>query len=106
MKRSDIKANTISDWSDSRAKFRPNELVRVNVGYIVDNPDYTRSYRSHNGQVGVVIAASAASDGRMRGINLNSRTGWRNRRQYTKYYVEFENGDVVGYHSHHLKPAK
>ena len=112
MKTSEIKANVKYDWNHPNCKFEPGESVLVNIGYEIKKagraircgarPDYSRQYYKYSGQRGKVVAVSCAKDGNIRGRSV---TGFFNR-QYTRYYVEFVNGQCVGYHSHHLISEK
>jgi hypothetical protein len=65
------------------------------------------SYVSHKkqrraAQIGRVIAVSCLPDGRIR--NNEFRTGQATR-MFTRYYVQFMDGEILGYDSHHLKRA-
>jgi len=111
MKRNEIKANVITEWSHPNCKFRPGQKVRVTIPRFTleSSGTYSRNYINANDQEGTIIAASATKDGLMRGINyrsvrlLGGETAlWSTDRQYTRYYVEFSDGDVIGIHSHHL----
>jgi len=104
MKRSDIKAVVTYSWSHPRSKFFPGHRVKVDMGlsnyYTLKNAarTYGKAYAGDHGREGVVIAASCGPDGRLR----SRKTTWYGR-CYTRYYVEFGNGDVRGYHSNHLE---
>jgi|14_taG_2_1085336.scaffolds.fasta_scaffold13677_3 hypothetical protein len=114
MKAKDIKAQVKYFWNHPNCKFQPGEEVTVNVNHEIRNinrvykygtstektgaSNYSRPYINGNGKSGKVIAVTCTDDGKIRGM---SKSGWYPR-CYTRYYVEFPNGDVVGYHSHHL----
>ena len=112
MKTNEIKANVKYDWSHPNCKFTPGETVLVNIGYEVKKagraircghiPDYSRQYYKYSGKKGKVVAVTCAQDGNIRGVSSSARTN----RQFTRYYVEFDNGQCVGYHSHHLISEK
>lgn len=110
MKRDEIKASVKWDWDHPNCKFLPGDEVIVDVNHEVtsaamrllrgsaDLGPYSRPYLKYNNHTGKVIAVSCTPDGKIRGIPANGYA-----RQFTRYYVEFPNGDVIGYHSHHLE---
>ena len=112
MKTSEIKAKVKYDWSHPNCKFNPGETVLVNIGYEIKKagrairrgtrPDYSRQYYKYSGRRGKIVAVTCAQDGNIRGV---SSSGWGHR-QFTRYYVEFDDGQCVGYHSHHLISEK
>lgn len=112
MTKKEIKANVKYDWSHPNCKFSPGDSVFVNIGYEIKKarralrhgarPDYSRQYYKYSGRKGKIVAVTCAPDGNIRGM---SSSGYTNR-QYTRYYVEFDDGQCVGYHSHHLISTK
>jgi hypothetical protein len=97
-----IKAKVIKNWdreTHPNCKFLPGNKVKV-----LDNINIIESNKLKNniGLEGTVIAVTVAHDNKMRG---HSEFGYCNR-MYTRYYVQFENGYVGGYHSHYLSLVK
>lgn len=86
----DITAKILTDWNHFNCKFHPQERVMVK-----NSMPYWESQRlqSFAGQVGTVFAATTQDGKRMR--NGSSR-------QSTRYYVEFDNGQVGGFDSSSL----
>jgi hypothetical protein len=94
-----IKAEHITNWNHPNAKFYPGDKVTLVDTY--HNTMWHRAaglskiqYNHIKREDGTVIASSAKG-GKQRGM----------RRQYTRYYVEFSDGYVGGYHSHVLTKA-
>ena len=95
-----IKANVITNWyrkDHANCKFLPFERVLVDKV----NKMESKKLRARVGMVGTVIAVSVTPDGKMRG---KSPTGY-GPRQYTRYYVQFTDGYVGGFHSKYLSKA-
>ena len=96
MKLENIRAKVSYDWRETKnVKFQP--LDEVNLEFTT-NYD-SKLIRAREGEIGKVVAVSVASDGKIRG---KSRTG-RFCRQFTRYFVEFADGEVFGIHSHQLR---
>ena len=92
--RNEIKANVMYDWNADakRTKFGPGDSVKVlNVDYRCDHSSKARLLTI--GKMGKVIAVTTTGNG-----NIRSRD-----RQYTRYYVEFQDGQVHGFHSRFLE---
>ena len=87
-----IKANVVYNWNHPNHKFFPGDEVKV--VYVTDTESDV--LRSKVGRSGKVIARSATKDGLARGHN--TRYG----RCFTRYYVEFSDGNMHGYHSSYL----
>ena len=101
MKKNNIKAVITTNWSRERntnCKFVPGDNVQVVFSFKSDFKVYPAYYTKYSGMTGKVFGATCGPDGMLR----STKTTWYGR-QYTKYYIEFENGDVYGFHSHHLK---
>jgi hypothetical protein len=108
MKFEDIRARVKFNWSNKNCKFLPGQKVFVFAPKLKSEavrdiragrkPMYSRNYLKHIGKKGTVMAVSCADDGKIRGRSANGYFP----RAFTRYYVEFDNGDCVGYHSHHL----
>jgi hypothetical protein len=95
MRKEDVKAVITESWDHPNCKFRPGDKV----GVVIDGQDsYPASYNKYHGRSGTVYAATCGPDGRLR----SRKTTWYGR-QYTKYFVEFQDGTVYGLHSHHLE---
>jgi len=88
----DIKAKTITDWNHFNCKFLPDEKVIVSKTISKSGHYESKRLQSFAGQVGRVFAASTPDGKHMRAFN----------RQWTKYYVEFSNGEVGGFDSLNL----
>jgi len=93
MKRKDIKAHVTYDWSDKkRCKFYPGDNAIVK--YV--NGAERNNLRNRIGDEGKVIAVTVTKDGKIRGKNTFYG------RAYTRYFVEFSDGECYGFHSHYL----
>lgn len=117
---SDIKAHVTTDWSHHNCKFQQGDFAEVSVQVLpreyvgVPKMDQCWTNRIRPGQsyvsevkqrrvgrVGKVLAVSCTPDGKIRG---QARNGYCER-MYTKYYVQFRDGVILGYDSHHLNKA-
>ena len=111
----DIKARVTARWQHPNCKFQRGDYAEVSVqvlprqyvkmdGGIGEGHSYvSRKKQARVAQVGRVIAVSCLSDGRIR-----SNDWGRNRqptRMFTRYYIQFRDGEILGYESHHLKMA-
>ena len=85
----DIKAKVITDWNHFNCKFLPGDYVMVSKTISKSGHYESKRLQSFAAHVGRVFAASTPDGKRMRGWN----------RQWTKYYVEFDNGEVGGFDS-------
>ena len=90
MKRNEIRAKVKYDWSDKRCKFYPGDNVVV-----VCTDVHQRKFLEMEG---TVFAVTVTDSGNIRGQN----EGCRLSRTYTRYYVEFEDGECNRFHSHYL----
>ena len=99
-------ANIITHWDHPNAKFYPGDEVRVkkNLG-----DHESKRLKSRIGTYGTVVAVSATKAGKIRSTKKKYHPGMRAEyiadRQYTKYYVLFNNDVIHGFHSHNLKLA-
>jgi hypothetical protein len=108
-----IKANVKLSWKHHLCKFNPGDRVCVDrsagnesysycesngteVRKVVSKSIYSKPIQNRVGAKGNVVAVSCASDGLIRGYNKGSG------RQFTRYYVQFNDGSIFGIHSHHL----
>ena len=91
-----IKADVLYNWdhvANKGCKFLPKDLVKIN-----HIPSYqSQLANSYAGQIGTVIAVSSGAPGLIRGDY---------RRQFTRYYVEMQDGEIIGTHSHYLTKAE
>jgi len=106
----DIKAVVKYKWDHHKHKFLPGDRARVNHTVLdlkwtdqKGNARVGKSYHSrpiveHAGQEGNVLAVSCTPDGKTRGRPANGYT----ERQFTRYYVQFNDGNIIGIHSHCL----
>ena len=88
-----IKANVVYNWDHPNHKFFPGDEVKV--AYVLDTE--SKVLQSRVGQIGRVIARSATKDGLARGHNTLFG------RAFTRYYVEFPDKGVHGFHSHYIE---
>jgi len=110
----DIKARVTARWKHPKCKFQrgtfaevsaqvlPRQYVRHDGKIAPGNSYVSKKKQSRAGQVGEVLAVSCLPDGRIR--NNEFRTG-QPTRMFTRYYIQFSDGEILGYESHHLKPA-
>ena len=111
----EIKANVKIDWSHGNHKFQPGDAVEVNGnviprewvgtdGTIKKGRSYVSQRRQRRvGRVGQVVAVTCLPNGKVRS---NYRTTWTTpSRMYTRYYIKFTDGIIMGYESHHLNKA-
>ncbi len=90
-----IKARVVLNWGHPGHKFFPGNFVRVE--YLRDRPtQISKPLRDRSGQLGVIVARSACADGKARSI----------KRMYTRYFVQFEDGFIGGFHSMYLNKAQ
>lgn len=112
----DIKARVTARWKHPNCKFQrgdyaevsaqvlPREYVKMDGG-IGDGHSYVSKVKQrHVGRVGKVVAVSCLPDGRIRSNDMSYRNGGVSR-MYTRYYIQFKDGEILGYDSHHLKLA-
>ena len=102
MKRNEIRANVLWDWDAKarRMRWAKGDKVKLCARW--------EKCQAHVGDVGHIIAVSCTDikgkDGQFLIRNNDSLGG--HSRMFTRYYVEFANGDVVGCHSHYLDVAE
>ena len=112
----DIKARVTARWKHPRCKFQrgqfaevdaqvlPREYVRQD-GTIAPGSSYVSKYKQRRaGQVGEVVAVSCLANGKIRSNDFRYSNGGVTR-MFTRYYIQFSDGEILGYESHHLKPA-
>lgn len=110
----DIKAHVTSQWGHPNCKFQPGDYAEVTAqvlprqyvkmdGGIGDGHSYvSRKKQTRVAQIGRVMAVSCLPDGRIRS---NTYKNHQSTRMFTRYYVQFKDGEILGYDSHHLKSA-
>lgn len=110
----DIKARVTARWKHPKCKFQRGDYAEVSAqvlprqyvkmdGGIGDGHSYvSRNKQSRVGQVGRVIAVSCLPDGRIRS---NEYRSGQPTRMFTRYYIQFKDGVILGYESHHLNLA-
>ena len=98
---SDIRARVTTRWNHHNCKFAPGDAAQVSDRVLPatfkgrEIPHHTsKPQRAQAGRYGTVVAVSCVEDGRIRSHN--------NRRQYTRYYLQFATGEIQGFESHHL----
>ena len=108
-----IRANVTARWSHANCKFQRGDLAEVSVnvlprdyvkmdGGVGHGHSHVSQIKQRRvGRVARVIAVSCINDGtrRIRGDGVNHS------RMYTRYYVRFSDGVIMGYDSHHLNRA-
>ena len=112
----DIKARVTARWKHPNCKFQrgdyaevtsqvlPRQYVKMDGG-IGEGHSYVSQIKQRRvAQVGRVIAVSCLPDGRIRSNDMSYRNGGVSR-MYTRYYVQFKDGVIQGFDSHHLRMA-
>ena len=110
----DIKAHVKTDWSHKNHKFQPGSFAEVSAqvlpreyvkmdGGIGSGHSYVSNIKQRRvGRVGKVLAVSCTKSGNVR-ATYGQQGG--NSRMFTRYYIQFRDGVIMGYESHHLKKA-
>jgi hypothetical protein len=111
----DIQARVTARWSHPNCKFKRGDHAEVSAqvlprqyvqmdGQIANGRSHVSKIKQRRvGQVGVVRAVSCNELG-----NIRSNAGAASHvasRMYTRYYIQFNDGAIMGYDSHHLTPA-
>ena len=112
----DIKARVTARWNHKNCKFQrgdyaevsaqvlPREYVKMDGG-IADGHSYVSKVKQRRvGRIGKVVAVSCLENGRIRSNDTTYRTGGPTR-MYIRYYIQFKDGVIMGFDSHHLKKA-
>ena len=111
----DIQARVTARWKHPKCKFQRGDYAEVSAqvlprqyvkmdGGIGDGHSYVSKYKQRRvGQVGRVVAVSCLPNGRIRS-NDWGRDGCPTR-MFTRYYIQFKDGEILGYESHHLNLA-
>jgi hypothetical protein len=98
----DIRARVTARWNNPRCKFQRGDRAQVNEKVLRCDAWVSGKKQRKCGSVGTVIAVSCLADGRIRNNGDNGRRKGAPMRQFTKYYVQFANGVILGFESHHL----
>lgn len=94
----DVKAVHKTSWDKkNRTKFAPGDLVRVSK-HIFPGTGESERTTARRGQIGIIMGVTCTSDGSIRG-----RSSGYCDRMYTRYFVAFNDGKVLGLHSHNLQ---
>ena len=99
----DIRANVKTSWVHPNCKFQRGDRVVVNEYVLPQKPygrngDASRLIRERAGEEGHVVAVSCTDRGTIRGRSNNGYF----ERQFTRYYVQFADRTIIGFHSHYL----
>ena len=88
--RNDIRASVIWEWDADKkhTKFRPGDKAQVKSFHYTE----PKTLQNKLGHTGTVIAVSHNGNGNIRGHH----------RWFSRYYVEFPNKEVFGFHSQYL----
>jgi len=112
----DIRAHVTNTWNHPNCKFQPGDYAEVTAqvlprqyvkmdGGIGDGHSYvSKKKQSRVAQVGRVVAVSCLANGRIRSNDFRYSNGGVTR-MFTRYYIQFKDGEILGYESHHLKLA-
>ena len=108
----DIKARVTARWKHPNCKFQrgdhaevsmnvlPRDYLKMDGGIGEGYSHVSQVKQRRVGRVGRVVAVSCLPDGRIRGDGRPGRS-----RMYTRYYVQFTDGIIMGFDSHHLNRA-
>ena len=112
----DIRARVTARWKHKNCKFQrgdyaevsaqvlPRQYVKMDGGIGDGHTHVSRKKQRRVGQIGRVIAVSCLPNGRIRSDFASTMRGGASR-MYTRYYIQFKDGEILGYDSHHLKRA-
>lgn len=112
----DIRARVTARWKHKNCKFQrgdyaevsaqvlPRQYVKMDGGIGDGHTHVSRKKQRRVGQIGRVIAVSCLPNGRIRSDFASAMRGGVSR-MYTRYYIQFRDGEILGYDSHHLKRA-
>lgn len=112
----DIKARVTARWNHPNCKFQrgdhaevsaqvlPREYVKMDGGIGTGTSYVSQVKQRRVGRVGKVVAVSCLKNGKIRSNDFRLENGGVTR-MYTRYYIQFSDGVIMGFDSHHLKPA-
>ena len=89
---SDIRAKHLTSWNHHRCKFLPGDKAIVNES-VRTGSYFANTIKRREGHTGTVVAVSCTKSGMIRE---------NGDRQYTQYYIQFDDKNIVGIHSHAL----
>ena len=110
----DIKARVTARWKHKNCKFQrgdyaevnfnvlPRQYVKMDGGIGDGHSHVSKKKQTRAGQIGRVVAVSCLPDGRIRNNDFRTDVATR---MYTRYYIQFRDGEILGYDSHHLNMA-
>ena len=108
----DIRARVTARWKHPNCKFQrgdyaevtaqvlPRQYVKMSGGIGDGHSHVSHKKQRRVGQIGRVVAVSCLKNGRIRSHNFDTPS-----RMYTRYYIQFKDGEILGYDSHHLNRA-
>lgn len=97
----DIRAHVTTSWNNPRCKFKTGDQAQVNERVLQADAWVSQKKQRKCGSNGTVIAVSCLKDGRIRNNGGGRTAPGAPMRQFTKYYVQFED-QILGFESHHL----
>ena len=112
----DIKARVTARWNHKNCKFQRGDFAEVSAnviprewvatdGTIIAGRSYVSNVKQRRvGRVGRVVAVSCLENGRIRSRMDHYAHGLPSR-MYTRYYIQFRDGVIMGFDSHHLNRA-
>lgn len=116
----DIKARVTARWNHPNCKFQRGDHAEVSAQVLprewVSQDDcggrriragrtYVSQVKQRRvGRVGRVVAVSCLKNGQIRSQSDHWTQGLPSR-MYTRYYVQFSDGVIMGFDSHHLRRA-
>ena len=112
----DIQARVTARWRHKNCKFQrgdyaevstqvlPREYVKMDGGIGDGHSWVSKKKQRRVGQIGQVIAVSCLENGHIRSQADHYQHGLPSR-MYTRYYIQFRDGEILGYDSHHLDVA-
>ena len=112
----DIKARVTARWNHPNCKFQrgdyaevsaqvlPRDYVKMDGGIGEGSSHVSQIKQRRVGRIGRVMAVSCTKSGRIRS-RADHYTRGEASRMYTRYYIQFRDGVIMGFDSHHLTPA-
>ena len=108
----DIKARVTARWKHKNCKFQrgdhaevsmnvlPRDYLKMDGGIGEGHSHVSQIKQRRVGRVGRVVAVSCTEQGTIRSHGYVTPS-----RMYTRYYIQFKDGVIMGFDSHHLKKA-
>lgn len=94
----DIKARVLVTWNSSRTKFKRGDLATVSDLY---SENHRKSLQRYLNKTGTIVAVTTP-DGRVIRRSRKYHPVRQRGREMTRYYVQFDDGTIQGFHSHYL----